>query len=1103
MRRVCFSGMALFNPKTLQNALNASLRAPARVDRDAASAWAARASSVDLDLQNESQLEQEFNYTILQKILGYTAPGTGLPGTMRVKQPIPGGTIVDVALGHFDGAEAAIAAPLELKGPKVQLDRIMPGRNKTPVQQAWDYAMDAPGARWVLLSNMKEVRLYAVGHGRLDYERFDLKKLGDEAELARFQLLLHADNLLGGSTAALLRKSAEADRDITNTLYSGYKSLRTDLLQFVRDQHPRIDGDRRIRIVQTLLDRLLFIAFAEDSYLLPENSLREAINFHDKYRPRPKWESLCKLFEWVDGGASDHDIPPYNGGLFRADAEIDGLDLPDHLVERFLFLSEYDFRSEVSVTILGHIFEQSISDIEAEKAEGQEPSGIAATGKRKREGVVYTPDFVTRFIVEQTIGKHLTEASEELLPRFGKRQADGEIKWRNKTAAEADYWRAYLERLTSLRILDPACGSGAFLIAAFDYLNAEQKRVREQLSELERGILVHASDTADVDIITNNLFGVDVNAESVEITKLALWLKTAKRQRKLESLDRNIKWGNSLVNDAAVHPHPFDWPGEFSEILDGSPDGGFDIVLGNPPYVRMELLKSIKPHLQSRFTVASDRADLYAYFFELGVTLLKPGGRMGYISSSTFFRTGSGKPLRAFLSERTRVETVVDFGDLQVFEGVTTYPAIVVLRKRDHEAASAPSLSYLNVRKMPADLAKSFDDEGLKMPLARLGAETWRFESDLLETIRAKMAGGRPTLAEVLGPPLMGIKSGLKEAFVLTRKQRDAAIARDPRSMELLKPFAVGENLERWHIASDDLWLIYTPRNRVDIDDYPALRDHLAPFRARLEKRAGQQKWWELQQAQAAYSADFQAPKIIYPDITNRNTFSVDSAGTFPENTAYVIPSNSYATCAWLNSSLAWFYFMGLTNIARGGYLRLRTDFVGQLPYLDAHEQEVEEASRSAHKIAAELHELKRATLHRMEDVVAGAASVSTLRDWPLLSFAELQSILQKRCRVAIPVRERDEWEAWFDAQKAKASDLARHIADAEAEIDARVYQAFGLTPTEIAAVEDSLALASPSLDTRSYEAISAVEGLSLSANARAVLDAADGSPRKSKALAA
>lgn len=1085
---------ALFNDRIVAAAID-GLTPASPTQIDAAAQWAARARSDALDLQNESQIEQDFNRVVIRDLLGYRTQEPGAPGTFGVKQSIPGGTIVDAALGHFDGAVSRIVAPLELKGPKVALDRIMPGRAKTPVQQAWDYAMDAPGARWVLLSNMKELRLYAFGHGRQAYEPFDLKRIDEPAELDRLRLLLGADRLLGEATKALLDRSAEADRAITNQLYRDYKNLRAGLGTLIAAQHPGIGVEDRIRIIQTLLDRVLFIAFAEDKGLLPPHSLADAATGGDIYFPRPKWERLCKLFEWIDKGDLPR-IPSYNGGLFRRDELIDGLALPDHLVEQFAVIADYDFASEVSVTILGHIFEQSITDIENEKA----AAGIEApppAPKKKREGVVYTPDFITRFIVEQTIGRHLAEIAETLLPEHGTRDDDGAIRWRNKTSAEADYWSAYLERLATLRILDPACGSGAFLIAAFNYLNAEQKRVRERLSEIRPGILTFAAPNADVEIITNNLFGVDLNAESVEITKLALWLQTARRDRALERLDGNIQHGNSLVNEEGYHTRPFDWDDRFAAI---KAEGGFDIVIGNPPYVRMELVKPIKPHLQERFAVATDRADLYAYFFELGVEQLKVGGRLGFISSSTFFRTGSGKLLRGYLSAHGEIETVVDFGDLQVFEGVTTYPAIVTLRRGGEPDAG--ELDYLTVKALPDDLGKTFEQESRAMPRARLTEGTWRFESEQLDAIRAKMTAGRQTLADVYGAPLYGIKTGLNEAFVLTRAQRDGIVtqaARTPgdRSSAMLKPFLIGENLKRWHVESDDLWLVYTPKNQINIDDYPALRDYLLPYADRASARATKQEWWELQQAQAAYEDRFLAPKICYSDITNRGGFSVDRSSYYLANTAYFIPSDDDGLAAFLNSRLAWFFFSGLTNVARGGYLRLRTDFVEQVPLPAKEFSTLRSAGRRAADAAAASAELGVATLRRLADIDPRAV---TIRDWPSLTFAHLQAMLTKRFKATIPVAQRDGWEAWYEGKRAEAAALAARIVEAEAEIDARVYGLFELTPTEIAAIEDALAVSSPTLGLAGYEAISAVEGLHLTEGARERLAAGR---RKDASLAA
>lgn len=1086
---------SLFNARIVAAAAHA-LPPPSVAELDAARDWAARARSVALDLQNESQLEQDFNRIVIHDLLGYRTQEPGTPGTLGFKQPVPGGTIVDAALGSFNGSAASIAAPLELKGPKVALDRIMPGRAKTPVQQAWDYAMDAPGARWVLLSNMKELRLYAFGHGRQLYEPFDLRRLDDSAELDRLRVLLAPDRLLGAATADLLARSAQADRDVTNQLYRDYKELRGHLSAFISTRHPAIGVEARIRTVQTVLDRLLFVAFAEDKGLLPPRSLADAITFTNKYDPQPKWEQVRKLFEWVDQGAPPLNIPRYNGGLFAPDPLIDSLALPDHLVEQFAVVAKYDFASEVSVTILGHIFEQSITDIENEKA----AAGLEApppAPKKKREGVVYTPDFITRFIVEQTIGRHLAEIADTLLPAYGRREEDGTIRWRNKASAEADYWSAYLEGLAALRILDPACGSGAFLIAAFNYLNAEQKRARDRLSELRPGILTHLSPNADVEIITNNLFGVDVNAESVEISKLALWLQTARRDRALESLDGNIFHGNSLVDDAAFHPRPFNWPERFSAIL---VQGGFDIVLGNPPYVRMELVKQIKPHLQQRFRVATDRADLYAYFFELGVELLKPGGRLGFISSSTFFRTGSGKLLRAYLAERSEIESVVDFGDLQVFEGVTTYPAIVTLRKSEGVTAGAGELAYLTVKALPDDLAKTFEQEARPMPRARLTAGTWRFESDVLDAIRAKMAAGRPTLAEVYGAPLYGIKTGLNDAFVLRREDRDAIVAKaertpDDRSADMLKPFLIGENLKRWHLESDDLWLVYTPKNRIDIDDYPALRDFLQPHAQRSAARATRQEWWELQQAQAAYEPMFLQDKVIYPHFNDKPNFSFDTLHYYSNDKSYIIPAASPALAGLLNSRLSWFQLCGLAPAVRGGFREARVHYVAALACLpkDELESALAEMSKAAGDAASGLEQLVRATLHRLSDIDARVASTAAMRNWPAMTFADLQATLAKRFKATIPIAKRDEWERWFEGKRAEAAGLVERIVAAEAKIDARVYRLFGMTPTEIAAVEDALAVAAPALGLAGYEAISAVEGLELSEEVRKRLAAGVG----------
>jgi hypothetical protein len=682
-----------------------------------------------------------------------------------------------------------------------------------------------------------------------------------------------------------------------------------------------------------------------------------------------------------------------------------------------------------------------------------------ATGTRKRFGVVYTPDFVTGFIVEHTIGAHLKETADALLAHHAKRlDADGDVTWRSKNA-ERDFWRAYLDRLTRLRIVDPACGSGAFLVAAFDYLHAEQKRVRERLGEIDGGILAWADPNADVEIITGNLYGVDVNAESIEITKLALWLKTAKRGRPLESLEINIRHGNSLIEDSDFHSRAFVWRDDFPAIF---AEGGFDIVIGNPPYVRMELLKPIKSYLEARYAVVADRADLYAYFFELGLRVLKPGGRLGYISSSTFFRTGAGAPLRRHLTEVADLEAVIDFGDLQLFEGVTTYPAILVLRKRDTSNVTAGELRFLNLKALPANISVAFADAAEPMPRARLGAGSWRFEGDRLDLIRAKITAGRRRLAEVYGSPIYGIKTGLNEAFVVSREVRDALVAHDASSTELLKPFLIGESLKRWHIESDDLWLIYTPRNRVEINDYPAIREHLEPYRDKLEKRATKQEWWELQQAQAAFQPHFEAAKLAYQEMSQGPKFSIDRRPHFVSNKVFFLPVPDPALVALLGSKVVWLALFGDASPLRGGQwrLELREQYVSRVPVIEQclDFEALRPFGEAAQSTSEQLAQLIDRVHRRLGDIAPAAAATAAFRNWPALSFAQLRALLLKRCRVEIPVAQRDEWERYFADRSAEAGALRARIAEAEGEINARVYALYGLDTNDIAAIEEALA---------------------------------------------
>jgi hypothetical protein len=1057
--------MNLFNRKTVKRHIK-----PAPIPPDhltALEAWADMIRSGRVYALKETALHGELTSKIIEGVLGYHGPAGGADYTVATEQAILRGS-VDLALGRFGGKTPEILAPFELKGADTRdLDAIMPGRNKTPVQQAWEYAMNARGVKWVLVSNMIELRLYGFGEGTTAYETFQLDRLTEPDEYARFMLLLSADSLLSGRTLDLLKQSRAEDRDITDSLYQDYKALRLKLIGAVQAADPAIAALDAIAVAQKILDRVLFIAFAEDTGLLPDNTLSQAFVTRDPYNPRPVWDNFRGLFNAIDKGSDALKIPRYNGGLFRQDDTINALTLPDDVCEGFKTIGDYDFASEVSVTVLGHIFEQSIADVERLQAqargeETEDAKATGTTGRRKRDGVVYTPDYIARFIVAETLGAHLEEAFTEILRAHAKAGADltdyAAIPWRRKSA-ELEAWQAYRDRLKTLRIVDPACGSGVFLIMAFDYLKAELGRVNDKIAALQGERHIQDLIDPDSEILTNNLFGVDVNSESIEIAKLSLWIKTARRGKVLDSLSGNLRVGDSLIEDSnfAYLDHAFTWETAFPSVF---AEGGFDVVLGNPPYVRMEHLKALKPYLEKRYEVVSDRADLYCYFFERGLRLLKPGGRLGFISSNTFFKTGSGKPLRGYLLREATIEGVVDFGDLQIFEGVTTYPAILTMKRG--AAPKAHELRFWKVDVLPeTNFQATWEKAAGPYPQAALGAGSWELENPALRALRDKIRAGRKTLKDVYGSPMRGVGTGLNGAFVIDNATKERLCAEDPRSAELLKPFLEGKDLKRWRAEPRGLWLIYIPKNRINIDDYPAIRDWLLPFKDKLEARATKQEWFELQQAQEAYVPRFAAPKVIYNRFTDKPNFAFVDEPIFTNDAPYFVSTDDPSLAALMNSKVFWFLLVTGATALRGGFVQLLGRYVEPLPIPMMTTETREDLVCNVRQIqrqAAEILTLQTALTRRIPDLCPPGRDpklTTRLQEWWIMpDFAAFRAEVKKVFKADIPLAERSAWEDWITRDRAEIARLSAEIAKVEAQIDSIVYALFDLTPDEIALLE-------------------------------------------------
>lgn len=1043
--------------------------APDPARQAALKAWSKMIDDGRIHKLGETELHSEFMQKICIDALGYKGPASHAEYTVTQEKSILSGS-VDLALGHFNDNKRIIVAPLELKGAKTKnLDAIMPSRAKSPVDQAWEYATNNVGTKWVLISNYLEIRLYSYAEGRQFYEHFDLAKLHEDLEYKRFQLLLSEENLLGGRTAELLERSRQEDKDISEELYSDYKKLRHDLINAVGNAAPDMDPLEGISVAQTILDRILFIAFAEDNKLIPDDTISSAYTDQSKFNKQPIWNNFLGLFRAIDKGDDSLNIPRYNGGLFKRDEIIRSLKIPDHICEGFKELATYDFASEVPVTVLGRIFEQSISDIEilqkqALGEEVEEKKGKGTTGRQKRDGIVYTPDYVARFIVEQTIGAHLKEMFDGILVQYAKKGAkvdDDPIAWKSKKA-EKQAWSDYREQIAKLRIVDPACGSGVFLVMAFDYLKAELARVNDKLAQLSGTGLAGNLFDPDSEILTNNLFGVDVNDESVEIAKLSLWIKTARRGKVLDSLNDNFKVGDSLIEDSsfAYREHGFVWKENFKQIFD---EGGFDIVLGNPPYVRMELIKAMKPYLEKRFEVVSDRADLYSYFFERGLNLLKPGGRLGYISSSTFFKTGSGEPLRKFLLKKASIEAIVDFGDTQIFAGVTTYPVIITMQACP--AATKHQLRFWNLSALPDEnFEAAFDDQANLYPQSKLANGPWELESPKLRQLREKILRGKPSLKDAFCTPLYGIKTGLNEAFVIDTPTKDKICQDDPMSSDLLKPWLEGKDLRRWRVESRKLWIIYIPKNRVVIDDYPGIRDWLLPFKDRLEKRATKQEWYELQQAQEAYSDAISKPKISYPHFNVEQLFSLENSGAFSNDKTYFLPSTDLFLLALLNSSVSWTILSALAPAVRGGYHEFRVQYVETLPIPHAtpdQKAKLATLAEDAQNAAEERYALQKNLTRRIPDLVPDGSEMkwsNKLKSWwELPDFKAFQAEIKKKFKGEIPFKERNDWEDAINDARAQINALSATIKSTEDQINKLVYELFDLTDDEIKLLEANI----------------------------------------------
>jgi type I restriction-modification system DNA methylase subunit len=1055
----------------------------------------------------------------------------------------------DLAIGNFRKHDKNPIPQVLCEFKDIRSDLDAPqkrkGNNRSPVRQCLDYLAYARRGffpsdpilpTWGIVTDMNEFRLYWFDKGHHQYLRFtilarDLFKGGSlisPGEAARFERFLfwkvfHRTTLISPTGRSLLvsliGQQRFRDRELENTFYGEYRKFRERLYQTLLERNaegtPRFPGTRGrlVRLAQKILDRCIFIFFCEDmgqALAFPPKLLRDFLIERSKdpyFDPDGTtiWQDMLRLFKAMNEGRAfgGKALNQFNGGLFAHDDDLEKLLVPNSVFcqhmqganqaslysfkETLLFLcASYNYASDLGraraferdpskslgLYTLGRIFEQSITELEILEAEADNRPSVNKESKRKRDGVYYTPESVVERIVDETLGPRLAEIKKE-------------CGWPAKGDPTLEVIDAYSARLKTLTVLDPACGSGAFLITVLRYLVDAWHEVQGLRRQITKGRAEKDTDDALIaDILKSNIYGVDINPASVEIARLALWLHTARGDKPLSSLDENIREGNSLIGsdfykgqiDLALYDqiqnervNAFDWEAAFPAVF---AHGGFDAVVSNPPYVKLQNFRTvhadmamflrdgrpqvgIKPYASTQ----TGNFDLYLPFIEKGITLLNNQGRLGYIAPSLWTTNEYGEGLRKLISTGRNLDRWIDFKAYQVFEESTTYTALQFFTKAPNNSirvAEAPA------GEIPGD---PWADARKTLPYGReVFGERWLLlageERALIDRLyeRCKRLDDLAHTKQIF----QGLITSADAIYHLARKGPGRYLctprgnnAPPPYEVEiedgLMKPLVSGAEAKRYAEPVTETRLLFPYQlgeggaSLIDVATmratYPKAWAYLSSYRDELRLREAQRdrhgnvtdapfdddRWYRFGRHQNLDKQEI--VKLVVPRLVANLGCSVDQTGSvYLDNVdvgGVVIADGEepFFIAGILNSPVTNFVFRRISKPFRGSYLSANKQFIAPLPIPPASQEERAAVAKRAKALQA-AHTARRNTLAKIERRLSAARTRNKPETW---LFPGLKS---KRELIAeAPVRlDQEKKEEW--AEERYKSDLkARYEA--------------------------------------------------------------------------